>query len=33
MVENEAVTGVLTLSLDSVEQTVPLPATRLLFTH
>ena len=33
MVENEAVTGVLTLSLDSVEQTVPLPATRVLFTH
>jgi hypothetical protein len=33
MAENEAVTGVLTLSLDSVEQTVPLPATRVLFTH
>ena len=33
MTENEAVTGALTLSLDGVEQTVPLPATRVLFTH
>jgi hypothetical protein len=33
MTENEAVTGLLTLSFDGVEQTVPLPATRVLFTH
>jgi hypothetical protein len=33
MTENEAVSGVLTLSFDGVEQTIPLPATRVLFTH
>lgn len=33
MTENEAVSGSLTVSLDSVEQTVPLPATRVLFTQ
>ncbi len=33
MTENEAVSGSLTVSLDGVEQTVPLPATRVLFTQ
>jgi hypothetical protein len=33
MTENEAVNGTLTLSFDGVEQTVPLPATRVLFTR
>jgi hypothetical protein len=33
MTENEAVSGSLTLSFDGIEQTVPLPATRVLFTR
>lgn len=33
LIENEAVSGTLTLSAGSAEQPVPLPATRVLFTH